>query len=138
LPIGNPTLVLKVGEQALDDRTHRGAARAVATLHVLRPPPNPTRAAIWSSKRRALLRRLARSTWSGEPTSMSRPLYNVVADVSRRKRAAYHGHRYFHEALPTAPIAQEAIDLILGLYRVEHDAKAQEIIGTKSHSGFDV
>ena len=41
--------------------------------------------------------------------------------------------RYFHEALPTAPVAQEAIDLILGLYRVEHDAKAEEITGTKQH-----
>ena len=61
--------------------------------------------------------------------------YNVVADVSKRKRAACHAHlrRYFHEALPTAPIAQEAIDLILGLYRVEHDAKEQQIVGTKSH-----
>jgi hypothetical protein len=46
--------------------------------------------------------------------------YNVVAAVSRSKRAACHAHlrRYFYEALPTAPIAQEAIDLILGLYRV--------------------
>lgn len=61
--------------------------------------------------------------------------YNVVAEVSSRKRAACHAHlrRYFHEALPTASIAQEAIDLILGLYRVEHDAKAQEITGTKKH-----
>jgi hypothetical protein len=43
--------------------------------------------------------------------------YNVVAEVSRRKRAVCHAHlrRYFHEALPTAPIAQHAIDLILGL-----------------------
>lgn len=50
--------------------------------------------------------------------------YNVVANVSRRKRAACHAHlrRYFQEALPTAPIAQEAIDLILGFYRVEHNA----------------
>lgn len=61
--------------------------------------------------------------------------YNVVDKVSKRKHAACHAHlrRYFHEALPTAPIAQEAIDLILGLYRVEHDAKAQEITGTKAH-----
>jgi transposase len=61
--------------------------------------------------------------------------YNVVAEVSKRKRAACHAHlrRYFHEALPTAPIAQEAIDLILGLYRVDHDAKVQEITGTKAH-----
>jgi transposase len=61
--------------------------------------------------------------------------YNVVAEVSKRKRAACHAHlrRYFHESLPTAPIAQQAIDLILGLYRVEHDAKEQQITGTKSH-----
>ncbi len=61
--------------------------------------------------------------------------YNVVAEVSSRKRAACHAHLrcYFHEALPTAPIAQEAIELILGLYRVEHDAKSQEITGTKKH-----
>ncbi len=39
--------------------------------------------------------------------------------------------RYFHESLPTAPVAQEAIDLILGIYRVEHEAKAQAITGTK-------
>jgi transposase len=61
--------------------------------------------------------------------------YNVVAEVSKRKRAVCHAHlrRYFHEALPTAPIAQEAIELILGLYRVEHDAKEQTITGTKAH-----
>jgi transposase len=61
--------------------------------------------------------------------------YNVVAEVSRRKRAACHAHlrRYFHESLPTAPVAQQAIDLILELYRVEHDAKAEGILGTKKH-----
>jgi transposase len=61
--------------------------------------------------------------------------YNVVAEVSKRKRAACHAHlrRYFHESLPTAPIAQQAIDLILGMYRVDHDAKAQGITGTKAH-----
>jgi transposase len=61
--------------------------------------------------------------------------YNVVANVSRRKRAACHAHmrRYFHESLQTAPVAQEAIDLILGIYRVDHDAKAQAITGTKQH-----
>ena len=59
--------------------------------------------------------------------------YNVVAEVSRRKRAACHAHLRRYEALPTAPVAQEAIDLILGLYRVEHDAKEQDITGTKKH-----
>lgn len=61
--------------------------------------------------------------------------YNAVAEVSRRKRAACHAHlrRYFHEALATAPVAQEAIDLILELYRVEHEAKEREIVGTAQH-----
>src|SRR5207344_1161479 len=61
--------------------------------------------------------------------------YNSVADVSSRERAACHAHlrRYFHEALSTAPIAQEAIDLILQLYRVEHDAKERRFVGTDAH-----
>jgi transposase len=61
--------------------------------------------------------------------------YNSVADVSCRERAACHAHlrRYFHEALSTAPIAQQAIDLILELYRVEHDAKEQRIVGSDAH-----
>ena len=61
--------------------------------------------------------------------------YNSVADVSSRERAACHAHlrRYFHEALSTAPIAQQAIDLILELYSVEHDAKEQRIVGTDAH-----
>jgi transposase len=61
--------------------------------------------------------------------------YNSVAEVSSRKRAACHAHlrRYFHEALATAPVAQEAIDLILELYRVEHLAKEQRIVGTAAH-----
>jgi transposase len=61
--------------------------------------------------------------------------YNSVADVSSRERAACHAHlrRYFHESLATAPIAQQAIDLILELYRVEHDAKEQRIVGTDEH-----
>jgi hypothetical protein len=60
--------------------------------------------------------------------------YNVVAEVS--KRNAQPATRTFGATSTrhsTAPIAQEAIDLILGLYRVEHDAKAQEITGTKPH-----
>jgi transposase len=61
--------------------------------------------------------------------------YNAVEKVSRRKRAACHAHlrRYFHEALPTAPIGQQAIDLILDLYRVEHDARDRKIVGTAEH-----
>jgi transposase len=61
--------------------------------------------------------------------------YNAVAEVSRRKRAACHAHlrRYFHEALATASIAQEAIDLILEFYRVEHEAQELKIVGSAQH-----
>ena len=64
--------------------------------------------------------------------------YNSLADVSTRVRVACHAHlrRYFHDALPTAPVAQEAIDLILALYRVEHEAKERGIVGTDSHLEF--
>lgn len=61
--------------------------------------------------------------------------YNAVSEVSSRERAACHAHlrRYFHEALATAPIAQEAIDLILALYRIEHDAAERGIARTAEH-----
>lgn len=44
--------------------------------------------------------------------------YNVVDEVSTRRRAACHAHlrRYFHESLPTAPVAQEMLDLVAELY----------------------
>jgi transposase len=61
--------------------------------------------------------------------------YNAVSEVSSRERAGCHAHlrRYFYEALPTAPAAQEALDLILDLYRVEHTAKEQRIVGMPAH-----
>jgi transposase InsO family protein len=57
--------------------------------------------------------------------------YNVVEAVSTRKRAACHAHlrRYFHEALPTAPVAQEMLDLVAELYRAEHAGDAQGLNG---------
>lgn len=57
--------------------------------------------------------------------------YNSIAVVSTRQRAACHAHlrRYFHDALAQAPIAQEAIDLILQLYRVEHEADDKKLNG---------
>jgi transposase len=57
--------------------------------------------------------------------------YNVVDEVSTRRRAACHAHlrRYFHEALPTAPIAQEMLDLVAELYIAEHAADAQGVEG---------
>lgn len=61
--------------------------------------------------------------------------YNVIADVSTRKRAGCHAHlrRYFHECLTKEPSAQQPIDIIGELYRVEDEAKARGIIGTRSH-----
>jgi transposase len=61
--------------------------------------------------------------------------YNAIANVSSRTRAACFAHvrRYFFEALPTAPVAQEAIDFILALYRVEHDARERGISGSDEH-----
>ena len=57
--------------------------------------------------------------------------YSVVDEVSTRRRAACHAHlrRYFHEALPTAPIAQEMLDLVAELYRAEHAAGAKGLVG---------
>lgn len=57
--------------------------------------------------------------------------YNVVDEVSTRRRAACHAHlrRYFHEALPTAPIAQEMLDLVAELYMAEHAADAKRLEG---------
>ena len=63
--------------------------------------------------------------------------YNVVEEVSTRRRAACHAHlrRYFHEALPTAPIAQEMLDLVAELYVAEHAADEQGLVGA-SKLGF--
>ena len=57
--------------------------------------------------------------------------YNVVEEVSSRRRAACHAHlrRYFHEALPTAPIAQEMLDLVAELYIAEHVADERGLVG---------
>jgi len=45
---------------------------------------------------------------------------------------AAHLRRYFHEALPTAPIAQEMLDLVAELYRAEHAADEQGLVGTSN------
>ncbi len=57
--------------------------------------------------------------------------YNVVDEVSTRRRAACHAHlrRYFHEALPTAPVAQEMLDLVAELYIADHAADDQQLVG---------
>jgi transposase len=61
--------------------------------------------------------------------------YNAVTDVNGRARVACHAHvrRYFFDALPTAPEAQRALDLIRELYRVEHAALEARLIGTPQH-----
>ena len=55
--------------------------------------------------------------------------YNDIEKVSSRRRAACLAHvrRYFFDALRTAPVAQEALDLITELYRVEHAAKERQL-----------
>jgi transposase len=57
--------------------------------------------------------------------------YNVVDEVSTRRRAACHAHlrRYFHEALPTASVAQEMLDLVAELYIAEHAADERALVG---------
>jgi hypothetical protein len=55
--------------------------------------------------------------------------YNDIEKVSSRRRAACLAHvrRYFFDSLKTAPVAQEALDFITELYRVEHDAKEWQL-----------
>lgn len=59
--------------------------------------------------------------------------YNDIEKVSSRRRAACLAHvrRYFFESLKTAPVAQEALDMITELYRVEHAAKEQRLSETE-------
>jgi transposase len=61
--------------------------------------------------------------------------YNDVASVEGRTRVGCHAHvrRYFYEALPTAPEAKQALEFILELYRVEHEAKERGIVRTEAH-----
>jgi transposase len=59
------------------------------------------------------------------------PLSGRAACARRPSTAAYSPHlrRYFHEALPTAPIAQEMLDRVAELYRAEHAADADGLVG---------
>ena len=62
--------------------------------------------------------------------------YNTVIDVDGRTRVGCNAHcrRYWFDALGSAPEeARKALDFILGLYRVEHDALADGIVGTPEH-----
>jgi transposase len=62
--------------------------------------------------------------------------YNPVLDVDGRKRAGCLAHvrRKFFEAVPAAAEAQQALDLILDVYRVEHRALEQGIVRTDAHA----
>jgi transposase len=62
--------------------------------------------------------------------------YNAVIDVDGRTRAACLAQlrRKFFEALPTAPEAQQALDIILDVYRVELRATGQRVVRTDPHA----
>jgi transposase len=62
--------------------------------------------------------------------------YNPVLNVDGRQRAACLAHvrRKFFDAKQTAPEAQQALDLILEVYRVEHRAMEQDIVRTDAHA----
>jgi transposase len=62
--------------------------------------------------------------------------YNRVTDVDGRSRSSCLAHvrRYFFEALTSHPVeARHALDLILDIYRVEHEAKKRGIVRTPDH-----
>jgi transposase len=61
--------------------------------------------------------------------------YNKVSTPEGRERAGCLAHvrRRFFDALPTAPDAQRALELILEVYKVERAALDQEILGTEAH-----
>lgn len=62
--------------------------------------------------------------------------YNRVTDVEGRSRSACLAHvrRRLFEALTSRPVeARRALDLILDIYRVEHEAKRRGIVRTPAH-----
>ncbi len=62
--------------------------------------------------------------------------YNRVTEVDGRERAGCIAHvrRKFFDALGTAPVeARQALDLILEIYRVEHEARARKILRSDEH-----
>jgi transposase len=61
--------------------------------------------------------------------------YNKVTAVEGRLRVGCWAHvrRKFYDALEQSPEAKDAIHIILGLYRVEHEAKALNIVRTPQH-----
>lgn len=62
--------------------------------------------------------------------------YNRVVDVDGRSRSSCLAHvrRRFFDALATHPVeARRALDLILDIYRVEHEAKKRGVVRTPTH-----
>ncbi len=61
--------------------------------------------------------------------------YNVVTDVEGRERTGCwsHARRKLFEAMPSAPEARQALDIILELFMVERKAKSQGVVGTREH-----
>jgi transposase len=61
--------------------------------------------------------------------------YNKVCSPESRTRAGCLAHvrRRFFDALSSAPEAQAALDMILELYLVEHEAKEKGIVRTAAH-----
>jgi Transposase IS66 family len=62
--------------------------------------------------------------------------YNAVTSTGGRTRAACLAHvrRRFFDALPYAPEARTALEMIRDVYVVEHDAKAEGIARTDEHT----
>jgi transposase len=62
--------------------------------------------------------------------------YNAVTGVDGRERAGClaHARRKFFEALSVEPAAQFALDRILEVYRVEHEARERGISRTPAHA----
>lgn len=61
---------------------------------------------------------------------------NAVTGVDGRERAGClaHARRKFFDALSTVPEAQFALDRILEVYRVEHEARERDISRTPAHA----
>lgn len=62
--------------------------------------------------------------------------YNRVTDVDGRTRSGCLAHvrRKIFDSLDMAPVeARRALEIILDVYRVEHEAKARKIVRTKEH-----
>lgn len=61
--------------------------------------------------------------------------YNPVTEVDGRLRAGCLAHvrRKFFDSIPTAPEAKDALEIIVDLYRVEHEARERGIVRTPEH-----